>query len=316
MPSLAPPSLRIIASPAAMALCALASSEVVSAQAAFVCTVAQQSFVEPSGLMAGHPRPIDEVMPRSLRRIESALDAAAAADAEIPSDSLDALRSIFSEAATDLDLVGEEFMVHRSTGRIASGRLRNFGRGPTGVDWNGEPKVLDNPIGPYIAVTIRDEHNVGMGEVEYLRIDDDSHPGTFVFVSRWVGILTGTCGLPDGPYEEYYDNGQLYIRSGRLNGVQYGPWESYYRNGQLGRKGTLNEDGNWTGPYEEYDEDGNLVTKGSYESEGEGLPRPCGEWYMQFKADGVSTMYGSEGLALAPAVDTARNSVTYPPCRH
>jgi|GEM_PF-2407248 len=56
--------------------------------------------------------------------------------------------------------------------------------------------------------------------------------------------------LPDGPFEEYHDNGQLFM------------------------KGTV-KDGELDGSNEVYGEDGELIVKGSYK-DGE----PCGEWIM------------------------------------
>ena len=44
-------------------------------------------------------------------------------------------------------------------------------------------------------------------------------------------------GPPDGPYETYYENGQLQAKSSYSNGVLDGPQESYYENGELRVKG-------------------------------------------------------------------------------
>jgi len=92
-------------------------------------------------------------------------------------------------------------------------------------------------------------------------------------------LLTTGSGQLDGPYEEYYANGQASVRTMIRNGRQYGPFESFHPNGQLGRKGTLNEDGHWTGAYEEYDEAGELVLRGQYENAATGIPSKCGVWY-------------------------------------
>jgi antitoxin component YwqK of YwqJK toxin-antitoxin module len=70
-----------------------------------------------------------------------------------------------------------------------------------------------------------------------------------------------TDGL-DGPYEEYYENGQLKTRGTIRDGEVEGRWEDYYEDGQLKTKGTM-KDGEPDGPYEHYDENGRLMTKGT-----------------------------------------------------
>jgi hypothetical protein len=92
-------------------------------------------------------------------------------------------------------------------------------------------------------------------------------------------LLTTGSGELDGPYEEYYANGQASVRTMIRGGRQYGPFESFHLNGHLGRKGTLNEDGHWTGAYEEYDEAGELLLRGQYENAEAGTPSKCGVWY-------------------------------------
>ena len=80
-------------------------------------------------------------------------------------------------------------------------------------------------------------------------------------------------GEPDGPWESYYENGQLHKKGSYSNGEQVGPYEEYYENGQFWVKGSWSN-GVPVGPYEEYDENGQLSWKGSY-SNGE----RCGEWF-------------------------------------
>ena len=57
-----------------------------------------------------------------------------------------------------------------------------------------------------------------------------------------------TDGL-DGPYEEYYENGQLKAKGTIRDGEVEGRWEEYYENGLLMTKGTM-KDGAQEGPYE------------------------------------------------------------------
>ena len=87
-------------------------------------------------------------------------------------------------------------------------------------------------------------------------------------------VLVIGCGSPDGPYETYYDNGQLFQKGTYKNGKPDGPSEVYHENGQLSLKGTY-KNGWFDGPFESYHDNGELIVKGSYK-DGE----PCGEWIM------------------------------------
>jgi hypothetical protein len=54
-----------------------------------------------------------------------------------------------------------------------------------------------------------------------------------------------------------------------------GPYESFYENGQLRRK-LIYKDGEVDGPYEEYDRDGQLEEKGTFKDN-----EKCGEWFEE-----------------------------------
>ena len=71
-------------------------------------------------------------------------------------------------------------------------------------------------------------------------------------------VLVMGCGGPpsDGPYEEYYNNGQLWVKGTWKDGSSDGPYEEYHEDGQLNEKGTL-KDGEECG---EWTEDGQTVT--------------------------------------------------------
>jgi antitoxin component YwqK of YwqJK toxin-antitoxin module len=63
-------------------------------------------------------------------------------------------------------------------------------------------------------------------------------------------VLVVGCGSPppDGPYEDYHDNGQLFQKGTYKDGKPDGPSEYYYDNGQLESKGTLKDNekcGEW-----------------------------------------------------------------------
>ena len=54
----------------------------------------------------------------------------------------------------------------------------------------------------------------------------------------WYEVTTFHCpGGPDGPFETYYDNGQVFEKGTVKDGCWDGPFESYHDNGQLESKG-------------------------------------------------------------------------------
>ena len=60
---------------------------------------------------------------------------------------------------------------------------------------------------------------------------------TLLFV---LALIAVGCGPPDGPFEEYYENGQLWVKGTLAAGELDGPFERYGSYGQLMRKGTYN----------------------------------------------------------------------------
>ena len=66
-----------------------------------------------------------------------------------------------------------------------------------------------------------------------------------------------------GPWEYYYQNGNLLSKGEYLNGQRIGAWEFYYPNGNLSSKGEYLNDQK-TGPWELYHYNGNLLAKGEY----------------------------------------------------
>ena len=74
----------------------------------------------------------------------------------------------------------------------------------------------------------------------------------------------------DGPYEDYYENGQLKEKSTFVAGEVNGPYESYcvagphqYENGQLELRGTYVA-GELDGPFEMYYENGQVIMRGTF----------------------------------------------------
>ena len=63
-------------------------------------------------------------------------------------------------------------------------------------------------------------------------------------------------GKREGPWVEYYDNGQLSSRTEWRNGKPEGPWVAYYENGQLMFKGDW-RNGEKEGRWVWYDANGN-----------------------------------------------------------
>ena len=54
----------------------------------------------------------------------------------------------------------------------------------------------------------------------------------------YKGWLIYSPNVSSGPYEDYYENGQLEKKSTYVAGERDGPYESYHGNGQLWQKGT------------------------------------------------------------------------------
>ena len=78
-------------------------------------------------------------------------------------------------------------------------------------------------------------------------------------------------GKKDGPYETYYENGQLEYKGSYKDGELDGLFETYYENGELRSKLSY-KNGEWDGPWEYYYENGNLKERVSYkDGEQEGL---------------------------------------------
>ena len=77
---------------------------------------------------------------------------------------------------------------------------------------------------------------------------------------------------PDGPYEAYYENGQLWEKGILVAGEPDGPYERYYENGQLWIMATYAA-GERDGPYERYYWNGQLEAGGTYN-----MGEACGEW--------------------------------------
>ena len=77
---------------------------------------------------------------------------------------------------------------------------------------------------------------------------------------------------PDGPYEAYYENGQLWEKGILVAGEPDGPYERYYENGQLWIMATYAASER-DGPYERYYWNGQLEAGGTYN-----MGEACGEW--------------------------------------
>ena len=78
---------------------------------------------------------------------------------------------------------------------------------------------------------------------------------------------------PQGPFEAYYDNGQLSSKVIYKDGQRDGPYEFYHNNGQLGLKMTYKDGEPEDGLFESYDENGQLMARGNWH-----MDKECGEW--------------------------------------
>ncbi|MFH0984410.1 MAG: toxin-antitoxin system YwqK family antitoxin [Candidatus Omnitrophota bacterium] len=104
----------------------------------------------------------------------------------------------------------------------------------------------------------------------------------FLLAGVILGIVTlvtlfglGGCDVQDGPYREYYPNGQLkneeFYRDGQLDG----PSRWYYKSGRL--KGeTFYKDGTLHGVFKDYHENGQVRFEEVYKN---GLPEHVAKFY-------------------------------------
>ena len=70
-------------------------------------------------------------------------------------------------------------------------------------------------------------------------------------------------GVLDGPYEQYYNNGQLRQSGVYKNGKKNGRWISYHKNGQLHSEGKY-KNGKWEGQWVDFYENGLIRSRGNY----------------------------------------------------
>ena len=82
------------------------------------------------------------------------------------------------------------------------------------------------------------------------------------FTGKTTGKTQGTFknGKKDGPFVDYWDNGQSESQGTYKNGKMDGPYVSYPDNGQFRAKGTL-KDGKREGPWVVYKKDGTVWEK-------------------------------------------------------
>lgn len=113
--------------------------------------------------------------------------------------------------------------------------------------------------------------------------------------------ITREDGLKDGPWQEFFDNGNLKAEGNYDMGVKVGAWTFYHPNGKVKQTGKYSENGKLTGRWiwyyasgnvlreesyrngladglmTEYDDLGNIITEGDYI---EGMRE--GEWLLQY----------------------------------
>jgi antitoxin component YwqK of YwqJK toxin-antitoxin module len=93
------------------------------------------------------------------------------------------------------------------------------------------------------------------------------------FTGKVTGKSQGSIkdGEEDGPWVQYWKNGQLFKKGTFKDGKRDGPWVEYHDNGQLWSKGTL-KDGKEDGPWVYYHDNGQLYSKGTYKNSKEHGP--------------------------------------------
>ena len=93
------------------------------------------------------------------------------------------------------------------------------------------------------------------------------------------GIKSGNLidGKREGPWREYWDNGQLADKEFFKNGVRTGVWEGYWENGQLWNLGVY-QNGLRDGVWAFYYSDGTVWSKGTFK-----MGKRTGFWVEYFK---------------------------------
>ena len=107
--------------------------------------------------------------------------------------------------------------------------------------------------------TLKDEQRIADGKPT---VKETFHPNGKL-KSRTTHHSKIDGALERGPYEVYYENGQLSYKGNYRNGKPHGLRESYYENGQLSYIANL-KDGKLYGPRERYYENGQLIYKENY----------------------------------------------------
>ena len=108
------------------------------------------------------------------------------------------------------------------------------------------------------------EHN---GIYYKISPDTDSSPSLVPFSGKVIGEHQGTMrnGKREGPWIQYWDNGQLRLKGIYKDGRGNGLFSRYWENGQLSWKGSF-KDGKRNGSWVSYFEDGQLMRKGTYKN--------------------------------------------------
>ena len=104
------------------------------------------------------------------------------------------------------------------------------------------------------------------------------------FTGKTTGPIQGSFkdGVAEGPWVNYYDNGQLQRKGDYKNSKREGPWEAYHDNGQLQGKGDF-KNGEMEGPWVFFFKNGQLDKTGAFKDG---------------KEEGPSTFYFEDGQLL------------------
>lgn len=108
---------------------------------------------------------------------------------------------------------------------------------------------------------------------------EDKYDNGKVRFERNVSILSDDTYVNDGPYIEYYPDGQKFCEGNYVQGVMEGEWNYWHPNGELCKAITLKK-GKPDGAYEVHRADGTLEGKQSFKN---GIRD--GEW-ISYYADG------------------------------
>lgn len=155
-----------------------------------------------------------------------------------------------------------------------------------------DPAAIEIYEGPPIYLPVG-ESPPPAKEVESREIKKKYDNSEAIRFERQVIRFSDDSYASNGPYNEYYKEGQLFSEGAYKLGEQDGDWSFYHPNGQLAKTITYSE-GRPNGPVKIYSEEGKALVERSYK-----LGARDGKWvtYSSETGDPITEQNYEEGLA-------------------